>query len=138
MERVQVGRLLVTLHWQAHLNSFASLSLCASKLLLFSKGCNCILTLKQAHMELGNRWSEIAKSIAGRSENAVKNHWNATLRRRDVLDAEPGPLKIYMLQNNITSSQKGSLGILQSNKKVGGKGSRGGNKTSGSGTPRKR
>ncbi|KAF5831750.1 hypothetical protein DUNSADRAFT_12620 [Dunaliella salina] len=92
----------------------------------------------QAHMVLGNRWSEIAKSIAGRSENAVKNHWNATLRRRDVLDAEPGPLKIYMLQNNITGSQKGSSGILQCSKKTGGKGSKGGSKTAGPGTPRKR
>ncbi|CAL9057726.1 unnamed protein product [Musa banksii] len=37
--------------------------------------------LVEAHMKYGNRWAEIAKHMPGRSENSIKNHWNATKRR---------------------------------------------------------
>lgn len=38
--------------------------------------------LIEAQKKHGNRWAEIARYIEGRSENAVKNHFNATLRRQ--------------------------------------------------------
>ncbi|KFK33687.1 hypothetical protein AALP_AA5G046700 [Arabis alpina] len=38
--------------------------------------------LIEAHKEIGNKWAEMARKLPGRTENTIKNHWNATKRRQ--------------------------------------------------------
>jgi hypothetical protein len=47
------------------------------------------LVITQTRGSIGNQWSAISKTLPGRTDNAIKNRWNSTLKHRCKLTNPP-------------------------------------------------
>ncbi|CAN1785181.1 Transcription factor MYB3R-1, partial [Linum perenne] len=72
------------------------------------------LALVRAHQIYGNKWAELTKFLPGRTDNAIKNHWNSSVKKKldsylasGLLEQFQGlPLAVHQNQATPSSSSR--------------------------------
>ncbi|KAG6389492.1 hypothetical protein SASPL_150960 [Salvia splendens] len=80
------GKLLSTARWHNHLNPNINKEAWTQEE---------ELALIRAHQIYGNKWAELSKFLPGRSDNAIKNHWNSSVKKKLDMYMASGLLSQY-------------------------------------------
>ncbi|KAK8980247.1 hypothetical protein V6N11_061461 [Hibiscus sabdariffa] len=75
------------------------------------------LALIRAHQIFGNRWAELSKFLPGRTDNAIKNHWNSSIKKKLDSYIASGLLEQFQFSLLANQSQPipSSYSTIQSN-----------------------
>ncbi|XP_023732676.1 transcription factor MYB3R-4 [Lactuca sativa] len=64
------------------------------------------IALIHAHQVYGNKWAELTKYLPGRSDNAIKNHWNSSVKKK---------LDSYLASGLLPQSSQGLPPVTRTN-----------------------
>ncbi|KAF4384759.1 hypothetical protein F8388_002917 [Cannabis sativa] len=73
------------------------------------------LTLIRAHQVFGNKWAELTKFLPGRADNAIKNHWNSSVKKKLETYLASGLLDQFQGLPNVGNLNLASSLVVQPN-----------------------
>ncbi|KAF3441924.1 hypothetical protein FNV43_RR15839 [Rhamnella rubrinervis] len=71
------------------------------------------LALIHAHQIYGNKWAELTKVLPGRTDNAIKNHWNSSVKKKLDTYLASGLLSQFQSSTQVGHPNSSSLGMQE-------------------------